>query len=132
MTVVTLAVTDFRLLIYLFIYYRFHRIPKNRFTQAKYHSSGERNMSSRPVLRHIKRSLICNSQVKSVGHFRAIVRKPFLIPATTNTGRPITHSLRIRKSGNGLPLVRHGYHSCDLGKSAMLSAQLYVLCFQAL
>ena len=32
------------------------------------------------------------------------------------------------KSGNGFPFIRHWYHSCDLGKSAMLSAQLYTLC----
>ena len=36
------------------------------------------------------------------------------------------------KSGIGFPLVRHRYNSCDLGKNAMLSAQLYTLCFQAL
>ena len=36
------------------------------------------------------------------------------------------------KVGTVFPLVRHRYHSCDLGKSAMLSAQLYTLCFQAL
>ena len=36
------------------------------------------------------------------------------------------------KSGNSSPLVRHWYHSCDLGSSAMLSAQLYTLYFQAL
>ena len=35
-----------------------------------------------------------------------------------------------QKSGNGFPLVRHGYHSCDLGSSAMLSAQSYILCLQ--
>ena len=35
------------------------------------------------------------------------------------------------KSGNSFPLVRHRYHSCDLGSGAMLSAQLYTLGFQA-
>ena len=29
----------------------------------------------------------------------------------------------------GLPLLRHRHHSCDLGKSAMLSARLYNPCF---
>ena len=32
----------------------------------------------------------------------------------------------------GLPLLRHRHHSCDLGKSAMLSARLYNPCFHAL
>ena len=36
------------------------------------------------------------------------------------------------KSGNSFPLIRHRYHSCDLGKSSMLSAQFYTLCIQAL
>ena len=80
MTVVTLAVTDFRLLIYLFIYYRFHRIPKNRFTQAKYHSSSDRNMSSRPALRHIKRSLICNSKSREWVILGRLYENPFSFP----------------------------------------------------
>ena len=36
------------------------------------------------------------------------------------------------KSGNGFPLIIHGYHSCNLGSSAMLSVQLYTPCFQTL
>ena len=44
----------------------------------------------------------------------------------------ILHYVSAWKSGNGFPLVRHRYHSCDLGKSTMLSAQLYTLCFEAL
>ena len=44
----------------------------------------------------------------------------------------ILHFASAWKSGNGFPLIRHRYHSCDLGKSVMLSAQLYTLCFPAL
>ena len=42
------------------------------------------------------------------------------------------HCASAWKSGNSFPLVRHRYHSCDLGKNAMMSAQLYTPCFQAL
>ena len=44
----------------------------------------------------------------------------------------ILHYASAWKGGNGFPLIRHKHHSCDLGKSAMPSAQLYTLCFQAL
>ena len=43
----------------------------------------------------------------------------------------ILHYVSAEKSGNGFPLVRHMHHSFDLGKSDMLSAQLYLF-FQAL
>ena len=39
----------------------------------------------------------------------------------------ILHYASAWKSGNGFPLIRHRHHSCD-----HLSAQLYILCFQAL
>ena len=44
----------------------------------------------------------------------------------------ILHSASVWKSGNEFLLARQRQHSCDLGKSVMLSAQLFTLCFQPL
>ena len=57
---------------------------------------------------------------------------PLNWPARVCLLSKISHYTSAWKSGNGFLLVRHRYHSYDLGSSAMLSAQLYTLCFQTL